>query len=534
MTFILRDFQQRVIDEVIESAKTHQNIVIQAMTGSGKTIIASAILKRFNDKNRKAIFFVDRIALTSQTVEKLGDIKHGIIASGYPEPNYDDCNIFVAMVQTFEDRPDWHDKHWDLQMYDECHDTSFRKLSLKLIEKSTKWVIGLTATPYRLSKKEWIADIFEDAIIAPNFAELQKMGYLAKLEYYGVDHADFSQVKIIRGDYCEKQIGDIVNAESTIKMCLEAYLKYAKDKRVIAFGVDVIHAKHILNVALNMGITAELVIGKTNSKRKKDTETSDREDIFKRCEDGETQMLVTCDTLSKGFDLPAIKSVLLMAPSLSVSRIEQRVGRAARPYKGETAIIIDCVGNLELVGYPCERVHTRESVLSRKPLKEAGEAPVKTCPECARIVAAYHKNCPFCGYYFIPKAKEITDFTGDISKLILSRDVKDINTEEIHKQYYRQLIRKNYKLNACGSGAYREYCNRKFELYPKPIIAWALGALFDGDKKHFDKYCYNVQNFANRRVKEAQRSWFIRAQIVNEFGNYTNKIFSKPEKIIEC
>jgi len=514
---LLRDFQSTLIDQIVDSAKQHLNIAVICPTGSGKTVIASALIEYFcRVPIRKVLFLVDNRTLIEQTGQKLKakNIKYGVIAAGYTEPNYGDYSVFIASLQTIEKRPEWLNKFWHLLLFDEVHETGWRKESLKLIERSTKWVIGFTATPYRLSNKEYFADIFQDAIISPSFAELQSKGYLAPIDYYGVDHADFSAVKIARGDYLSGAIAEIVNTEKTILKALDAYKKYGDGKRAIAFAVNVAHAKAIANIANREGITSAVITG----------ETKQRDKIFIACDDGTIQLLVSCMALTKGFDLPSVKVALLMRPSKSHAIIEQQCGRVARPYLNQTAIIIDCVGNLESVGYPCERVHTRESVLSRKPLKEAGEAPVKTCPDCARIVAAYHKNCPFCGYYFIQKAKEVTDFTGEIGKLILSRDVKNINTEEAHKQYYRQLIRKNYKSKACASGAYREYCERKFELYPKPIIAWALGALFDGNRDHFDKYCRNVQNFANRWVKESQRSWFIRAQIINEFGNYTNKI----------
>ena len=506
--FALRPFQQKIIDEVIESAKTYHNICIIANTGAGKTVIASALLKRFDNKNRKAIFFVDRIALTSQTMEALGDIKYGVIASGYPEPSYDDCNVFIAMLQTFEGRTEWHDKHWDLIMLDECHDTAFRALSLKLIEASTKWVIGLTATPYRLSKKEFFADIFEDAIIAPSFAELQDLGYLARIEYYPVSHADFSQVKIIANEYSQEEVSKIVNTEQTIRQCLEAYLKYGDNKRAIAFGSTVDHAKEICRIANNMGLASELVVG----------ETKDREAVFKRCEDGLTQMLVTCDALSKGFNLPAIKAVLLMAPTLSVARIEQRIGRAARPYNNETAIVFDCVGCLETSGLPCERVHTKESVLSRQPIKEAGEAPVKTCPECCRIIAAYNRQCPFCAYNFPVKPKEVVEMERTFSKLITAREVKADGSEQIHREYFRQLLRSEYAKSRCTTGAYTKYAERKFERFPKPKKQWGIGAIFNGDRAKFKQFCDTVKSGARVRFRGEIPKWAIANMIETEWG----------------
>jgi superfamily II DNA or RNA helicase len=509
VTFTLRPFQQKIIDETIEAAKNCRNIVIQANTGSGKTVIAAALLNRFDDTNRKAIFIVDRIDLTSQTIEKLGDIKYGVIAAGYPEPNYDDCNIFLAMIQTLEGRLDWHDKHWDLQIYDECHDSAWRKTSLKLIEASRKWVIGLTATPYRGSKKEFFADIFETAIVAPSFAELQDLGYLARLEYYPVSHADFSQVKIIASDYSSNEVSKLVNTEATIKECFNEYLKKGQNKRAIAFGSTVDHAKEICRVANSMGIVSELVVGDTKERKK----------IFERCDRGKTRMLVTCDALSKGFDLPAIKSVLLMAPTLSKSRILQRVGRGARPYNNETCIVFDCVGCLDnLPALPCEIVHTKESILARTPLKEAGEAPIKTCPECNRIIGAYHSVCPFCAYNFPKRKVEIVEMERRWDRLITAREVKADGREDIHREYYRQLLRKDYEKTRCTTGAYTKYKERNFASFPLPKPQWGIGAIFDGDRSRFDLFCRTVRSGARGRFGENIPSWVIAKMIETEWG----------------
>jgi superfamily II DNA or RNA helicase len=511
MTFTLRPFQQKLIDEVIESAKKHQNIALIAMTGAGKTVIASAILKRFNDTNRKAIFFVDRKDLTSQTIKKLGDMKFGVIASGYPEPKYEDYNIFIAMIQTFEDRPYWHDKFFHLMMFDEGHESCWRKLSLELIEKTTKWVIALTATPYRLSKRQFFGDIFTDAIIAPSFAELQSLGYLAKLEYYPVSHADFSQVKVVRGEYAENEISKLVNTDNTIRRCLQdGYVKYGQNKRAVAFGASVEHAKAILRIAMSISISAELVTG----------ETKKREEIYERCEKGITQMLITCDALSKGWDLPCIKCVILMAPSLSPAKILQRVGRGARPYNNETCIVFDCVGCLDnLPALPCEIVHTKESVLSRKPLKEIGEAPVKICPDCNRIIGAYHRVCPYCAYNFPIKEKEVVEIDRSFNRLITTKEVREVNTEEVHKEYYRQLLRSEYASSRCTTGAYTKYVQKKFELFPKPKSEWGIGAIFNRDRDKFETFRKTVTSGAYLRFKGNPPSWVIANMIKTEWGS---------------
>jgi len=262
MEIKLRPFQEQIINQVIHSANTlkNQNILIQAATGSGKTVIASAIMARFATKGRKVLFLVDNITLIDQTASKL-TVPYGVIADGYQEPDYNDFSVFIASIQSLSNRTAWHDCHFDLILLDEVHTTGWYALSLKLIERSTKWVIVLTATPYRLSSKQCFADIFQDAVISPSFAELQKLGYLAPLDYYGIDHADFSEVKISQGDYQVKETAKIVNNEKAIMAALSKYQELGAGKRAIAFAVNVEHALAIVEVARRMDIAAASITG---------------------------------------------------------------------------------------------------------------------------------------------------------------------------------------------------------------------------------------------------------------------------------
>jgi superfamily II DNA or RNA helicase len=509
--FTLRPVQQEVVDKVIESAKVHNNILVQASCGFGKTVLASAFISRFHNANRKTLFIVDNTTLIDQTALKLS-VPFGLIASGCPEPKYEDYNTFIAMAQTIKNRPYWLDKFWHLILVDECHTTCWYQVVLDLIERSQKWVIGLTATPYPpLGSKRHLADIFQDVVISPSFAELQKLGLLVPMDYYGIDHADFSKIKISDGMWSQ-QDAQIVNNEKTIMAALNKYQELAAGKRAIAFAVNVEHAIAIAETANRLDITAASITGKDK--------TDYRTKIFKECKEGKIKLLVSCMALTKGFDLPEIEVGLLMRPSKSLSLIEQQLGRPARIATGkEKAIIIDCVGNLEVSGFPCERVHTKESILSRKPLKQAGEAPVKTCPECERIIRAQERNCRYCAYLFPIKAKEVIDFSGEISQLITATMVKNDGSERAHKEFYRQLLRQEYKATGCTSGAYKKYLSKMFEAYPKPLKHWALGAIFNGDRDKYKLFLNNVYRVGKMRFSGGNiPSWWIKLQVENEFG----------------
>ena len=522
MTLTLRPFQQTIINQVIESAKLNQNILIQASTGAGKTVIAAALMARFADKRRKVLFLVDNVTLIDQTASKL-TVPYGIIANGYEDPDYNSHFVFIASLQSLANRSTWHDCHFDLILLDEVHESGWRDLSLKLIERSTKWVIGLTATPYRLNHKQCFADIFQDAVISPSFAELQKLGYLAPLDYYGIDHADFSKIKIYQGDYAQKDVARIVNTDTSILAALNAYKKYGKGKRAIAFAVNVEHAIAICATANHLGIAAKSITG-TDKKEY-------RQKVFDDCKQGKIKLLVSCMALTKGFDLPEIEIGLLMRPSKSLAIIEQQIGRVARIAQGkDRGIIIDCVGNLEVSGFPCERVHTKESILSRKPEKQSGEAPVKTCPECERIIRAQERNCPYCAYLFRIKPKEVIDFSGEISQLITATMVKKDGSERAHCEFYRQMLRAEYKSAGCTSGAYKRYLSKKFEAYPKPLKHWALGAIFNGDHDKYKLFLSNVYRVGKMRFSGGNiPSWWIKSQIEGEFGVIKSEVINAPK-----
>lgn len=116
----LREYQLLAVkslrDNIANGIKAQ---ILCAPTGAGKSVIASHMVKAVYEKNKKALFLVDRRVLVkqfSQHLERLG-IKHGVIMA--KDPKYDPRQqIQVASCQTLE-------KHkyfgaYDVVFYDEC------------------------------------------------------------------------------------------------------------------------------------------------------------------------------------------------------------------------------------------------------------------------------------------------------------------------------------------------------------------------------------------------------------------------------
>src|SRR6516225_1365804 len=130
-------------------ASGDRHVVMQAPTGSGKTVIAAELVNSARRKDKKVLFCVPAISLIEQTLEMfasqgISDI--GVIQADHRQT--DGCMpVQVASVQTLQ-RRDMPSA--DVVVIDECHrwydayGTWMRTPGIWL----EKPVIGLSATPW--------------------------------------------------------------------------------------------------------------------------------------------------------------------------------------------------------------------------------------------------------------------------------------------------------------------------------------------------------------------------------------------------
>ena len=220
----LRPYQEQVIEKsraLIRSGR--KRIIIQAATGSGKTIVAAAIVSASLEKGKKVLFLVHFRQLAYQAVERftefgLGD-EVGLIMSG--EDSFLSRPVQVAMVQTYSRRLQLEDKRWfcdaDLVIYDECHASiaKTRKAILELYKENTV-ILGLTATPCRADGRG-LGEVYEDIVECISIENLTKEGHLVPVIYYGCKELpDLDNIPIVAGDYNKKVLGERVDKPKLI------------------------------------------------------------------------------------------------------------------------------------------------------------------------------------------------------------------------------------------------------------------------------------------------------------------------------
>ncbi len=145
----LKKEQKKAVEEIIQ----HENGVFVAPPGSGKTVVGCAVISK---RKSTTLILVHRAPLLDQWRQRLSEFvkfdvkKIGIIDGQKKKPQE---KIDIAMMQTLS-KMDEGDLQKLLSKYeqivvDECHHIAAFTFELILKNSSARYVLGLTATPYR-------------------------------------------------------------------------------------------------------------------------------------------------------------------------------------------------------------------------------------------------------------------------------------------------------------------------------------------------------------------------------------------------
>jgi superfamily II DNA or RNA helicase len=136
---------------------------------------------------------------------------------------------------------------------------------------------------------------------------------------------------------------------------------------------------------------------------------------------GDIQVMMNCEVLTRGLDIPDIEVGILARPTRSLSLHIQMLGRVLRTAEGkDKALYLDHAGNIERLGFPDDDLPTelnmQERGVSTTDHRDKAEPTPWTCPKCYTIVEPKTGHCPACG--FVPKPKaEVRVESGVLTRM---------------------------------------------------------------------------------------------------------------------
>lgn len=462
----LRPYQVDAISNLrLAIAQGKRSPVLVMPTGSGKTLVAKAMIESAIAKGRSVLFLAPRRELIFQTCEKLeqAGIYHGVIMSG-ERPRLM-TGVQVACVPTLHRR--LADKRIflpaaDLVLIDEAH-LAISRTTREVLDAYPQAVkVGLTATPCR-GDGQGLGVVFDDLVLGPTITELTAQGYLVPARYFaGRERPDLKGVKLQAGDYSAGELGERMDRKELVGDVVSNWLRLASDRKTVVFAVNIAHSLHLRECFESAGVrTAHLDCN---------TPTEERRGILRDLREGSLQVLVNVDVMTYGVDVPAISCAVLARPTKSLVRYMQSIGRVLRPYPGQQDVLVldhgCCVDDLGFVDDPVEwsldGKAGKEKVAVRKERQEAAEMTCKACGNIYRPAPA----CPNCGAQSARKAKPVEVIDADLTELDRNKRRQNREwTREQKEQFYAELLGYSKQKRYAQGWAAHKY-RAKFGVWP--------------------------------------------------------------------
>jgi superfamily II DNA or RNA helicase len=415
---MLRPRQALLVERTLAALHQHGNTLAVAPTGSGKTIMLSAVAgSLLAEPDAKACILAHRTELTGQNRAKFARVNPGLSTSVFDAQEKSwEGNATFAMVQTLS-RPSHLDQipTLDLLVIDEAHHASspsYRAVIEKVQSRNPKAAIcGLTATPNR-GDGQALRDIFSNLSDQITLGEMIASGHLVSPRTFVIDVGAREALQNVRRtatDFDMDEVASILNKTLVTDAVIKNWKDKAFGRKTIVFCSTVAHAQNVCDGFCEAGVRAVLIHGELSDTERKARLTS--------YESGDAQVVVNVAVLTEGYDYTPSACVILLRPSSYKSTFIQMVGRGLRivdPQEFPGVIKTDCIvldfGTASLMHGALEEDVNLDGHL------HDGEAPTKDCPQCGAIVPLAVMECPFCDHTW----KHQPEQDGVLSDFVMS------------------------------------------------------------------------------------------------------------------
>lgn len=432
MTSGLRPRQVKAIEDVRAAYRAgFRAPVLVAPTGFGKTHTTAEIVRTSVARGKTVWFMAHLKEILEDTSKKLAaeGIQHGIIMAGIPSNR--SVPVQVVSVQTVARRLGRYEKP-DLLIIDEAHlavATTYRAV----IDWAGCYLLLLTATPMRLDGRG-LNEIADTIIQTCSTQDLIDEKLLADIRYYAPSRPDLSGVRTVAGDYAKNDLAEAVDKPRLIGDAVSHWLKYAKGRQTIAFCCSIKHAQHVAEQFRSVGIRAVAVSG--------DTDSMERRQALADLKAGRVDVVTNCALWVAGVDAPTVSCIMLLAPTKSLTKYLQSVGRGLRTAPGKTdCIILDHGSLIHTHGHPADlREWSLEGSPKKKRARDPDDISIKSCPVCFRVCRSVVQQCD-CGHRFVAKAREIEQVDGVLAEVDRSAVQRAARREQGRAQSLEDLIK---------------------------------------------------------------------------------------------
>jgi superfamily II DNA or RNA helicase len=307
--------------------------VIEAGTGSGKTVMALAVIARRKQPTLVVVHTKELLYQWQKRIREFMDCEAGLVGDGH----FDIQRITVAIVNTARKRIRELAPHFGHLVVDECHRVPASLFTDVVSNFAGHYLLGLSATAFRNDEglTKLIYFYMGDRIHKVDQAELQQSGAIVKPE---IRRRKTAFQYNYSGDY-QSLVAALTedtgrNKQIVADVIRESCVQGAGIQLLVSDRIS--HCEIFTEELLQRGVDVVLLTGKVS--------TEQRAGIIEQVLRGQVQVLVaTLQLIGEGFDCPGLTTLFLTTPITFEGRLLQVLGRIMRPARGKRATVYDYV-----------------------------------------------------------------------------------------------------------------------------------------------------------------------------------------------
>lgn len=319
--------------------------IIKAPTGSGKTIMASYLMRHVGYKTLVLVHTLDLVNMWKYSLTKTFGLSFGdtigIFGGGKKLKDVINKNIIIGTYQSSlkeENMKQLKNAGFGFACLDEVHHIAADTFKLVVNNLFVPYKLGLSATPRRLDGKDGEIFALVDSVKASvSIHSLIKDKFIVRPDFYNISWIDNSISKKVdnsgKNGLQKSLMLKKLSATSTVKlsMLLKLLNKFRVENKTFLLFADFIDSADTINYIINEMITKEHRNFKVMSVKQK-MNSDERTKLFNSIGKKNNQLngLIFAKLGSEGIDIKAVDCVIMMAPSKSPVTFAQRTGRAVR------------------------------------------------------------------------------------------------------------------------------------------------------------------------------------------------------------
>ncbi len=352
----LRHHQSSARAAAIESLREGHNPVIQMATGTGKSLVIADLASYARQRDMSTWILTHSQTLVSQNSETYFNYtgEHsGIICAGLGMADYNAPVTFASIQSIINPALRGDIRYPDLIMIDEAHRVSHKTGEVGQYEAIFNHYpearrIAFTATPWRMDngliygkgKQFWFDELAFKYTVPQAVAD----GWLSPLVGVETD-VQLELEELPASEEYSREAVAVKETSGWLFAVARSISMLASKRKHIAVYCPTVEAAVRASVCIyqETGWRCGVISGGMSKKS--------RDEVMSQFKSGAIRVLVSVDTLTTGFDFPALDCLVCLRPTNSSSLWVQIMGRLTRLHpEKKNGLVLDYVGNLQRLG----------------------------------------------------------------------------------------------------------------------------------------------------------------------------------------